>query len=75
LKVLYKPVPFILMGNILLLLAQVGCIFWNGCRRGRVRKSPVALSQEGVSLDGFALLGAEWVLCLAIWKPHPRQRE
>src|SRR5205807_7230193 len=56
-KVLYKPVPFILMGNILLLLAQVGCIFWNGCHRGRVEKSLVALSQEGASLNGFALLG------------------
>ena len=51
------------MGNILLLLAQVGCIFWNGCRRGRVEKSPVALSQEGASLDGFALPGAGWRLC------------
>jgi hypothetical protein len=58
-KVLSKLVPFIRTGNILLLLAQVGCIFWNGCRKVRMGKSLVALSQEGVSLDGFAQPGAD----------------
>ena len=50
-------------GKHLVAAGASGVYFWNGCRRGRVGKSLVALSQEGVSLDGFALLGAEWRLC------------
>ena len=50
-------------GKHLVAAGASGVYLWNGCRRRRVEKSLVALSQEGVSLDGSALPGAECRLC------------
>jgi uncharacterized ion transporter superfamily protein YfcC len=52
------------MGNILLLLVQVVCIFWNGCLRGKSLIAVNLAAKGGGSDCRWALEAIRGVFCL-----------